>query len=424
MKTLKVLPFLLLMAGPALAWDLPIHAPKLALAATRPCKLLHDNNRLEEDEVALGATYDLISSAARPEEIIPIRQRNPRLIGLFNLTLRGIYEQDQDHGFRMPAWQRPDTMWSVLRTWQYWYEANLDAGVDWAHRRVDGTPVVIWNMKALDFTSHCPRGVCGPTRGLTFSEYARRSIIEISRRSAFRAAWDGWWIDTVPPECWIEAWKECDWTSDGYAEGCPKQEEEAAVQLFLDELIDSLQQRQLVVVGQKSGMAGGLAGVRANGRKLEDWGWQYGASPWWIKWWTGDTRTTGYLEAELVLRRYTPLPCFDPYQGWDLSVLEAVYKADRTDQNYLRYALATSLLGDGFYACETYATWVPTRIPEMASWDFALPALTEMYWAPHPRAPGWRVACRQYRWRRSGAVVTVVADTLYRQGYLVNGAWR
>lgn len=413
MRVLWSLLMLLSVVQPVFAWS------RCALVAVRPNDVLVANNHMDPGEAEFVArNYGMVATGLMPDELAPIKAINPNIISVYQWTSGGFWKQDWDHGFRMEHWQVADTTFNIVYKMMWWYQQNKDHGVDWLYRHQDGTLVEYWACNMLNWSDSCPLGVWGETKGLKASEAAAKAVLECSADTTFRKYWDWWWFDTYPG-----GWRDPATWHDVVGFSLPQ--EQRNEDEFLETLRLGLLQKQFIILGQDQLHTANAYMI--NGWKLEDWLWQSGSSHRWIDWWTGQRNTTGYYEAEMVLHRYNPrLPQYDKMQGWDASVVEAMRHGmnDATWAKYARYALATSMLGDGWYACESLTSATATRIPEMTSWQFDLPALTDVYSIKNPQRVGAFLICRQYRASKTappttaGKVCTVVVDTVAADGYV------
>jgi len=406
------------------------HAPKLALIECAPGYLLDSDPALSRAEAREAATYDLIASAVSPKDVLPIRALNPKQIDLFPMSFGGVPHWDgfDKAGFRMPHWELPDTAWSPLAKMEYALCRNLEMGCDWIYRSVDGAPILEWNVICTNFSRHCPVGRWGATRGLTASQYWLVCLLECARNPTFRSAFDGYWLDTYPggyrdPK----SFAHLDLDHDGLPDPMPTAEEAAQMQVLLAGLEKGLLPKQILILGQDQ-LDPKIcpAGRMVNGWKLEDCPWQPGSSRWLLDWWTGGRRTSGYWHAQQALHRYETSSENSPFQGWGMTVVEAMKHPSvpqTVNPAYGRFVLAFTLMGDGYFALETFGTQkLSTRIPEMDSWKFA-PAREPMYWAPDPKHKGASWMCRTYTRLPSRETCTVWVDTTERDGGVLPGKY-
>lgn len=410
-------------------WAQPTVGPKRALLFPRPYYLTNPTYGFQTGEADTAAIYDLVASAALPEEMNSVRALNSTVIGLYPVTLWGVPNEDYEGSYEMPGWALEDTLWSPIRKLQHAYIMNLAEDVDWGYLETDNDHIVIWNFRACNWTDECPLGVWGDTAGLTFREYAQQVFIDCCKHSQFTAAWDGYLFDTLPPACcWYEdVWEYVDYDDDGVSDWCggtscieAREEDEWTIQqadnteAFLAALLAAKSPTQIIMVGQDHVQTASRTSL--NGWKIEDWMDLSGKEPSWIDWWEGTDEGpgggsdyTGYWEAEEEL---TGLP--DAWQGWDMTTIDAVIDAGWSDSNqkrHARFALGTSMLGDGWFNTEMEGLEDRYTISEEYAWDVQLPGLGSFY---HPSDTEW---CREYR-RVNGDTCVVVVDTLAQDARL------
>ncbi len=374
--TITALVLLGLLAGSGLGATAPRWADTTARA-------WGNDNKWGPGELESWDAYTMLANAYRPEEARALLARNPHRQILYNFTGGRIPNVDYEGGWQMPSWMVADTSWSPDRALQLAFIRNLAAGVDWTDRDGAGRPRTLWGGRAVRWDAAAPRGVWGQSRGLTPAEYTIQVIRRLSLDPGW--PWTGWFVDTLPD----------------------RPEQRAASTALVATLVDS---PRTVVMGVSK--VDPTVRARVDGLKLEDWLWAWGTVRHsWSAWWYGvDYSTPGYVHAG----RLALLDAQVPPWGW----------SPERERQYWRYALATSLLGDGWVGLGRFERFERCQIPELAEWQFRLPAITGMYWMTNLREPSRaKIACRVYAWAGSGRYVTVCADTLAQEGYLVDGWW-
>lgn len=397
----------------------PNVAPKLALVTPKSIV----NIGIEE-----VAQYDLVMGVVRPERAEEIRELNPDIILL--------HQTDPFECWPITNWQSwmaADTTWSIDRLVQYYVIKNKELNSEWLLKTTTGNYISRYNKMELNFSDFCPKGAYGTSKGLIFRDWlAKVAYPQIISNELWQKYYDGFHFDVFEScSTWDITFKNVDLNLDGindssgYISPCYnirgdsnlfRTQQHNAVELFTNNLFNSISPLVIVTVGQDR--IDSNCRSKFNGWKLERWMRQSGASKQWIDWWKGTNNTTGYKEAEEVLFRYGEDDRYDEFQGWDYSVLDVKTPVNITYdevRQFARFALGTSLLGDGYFAlqCENYNY---ITIPEMFNWKFKLPAKTEAYVKNN-------LYCRQYERLNDGKLVTVIVDLDNKNSYIYEGAY-
>ncbi len=337
------------------------------------------DNRWDPGELESWDAYTMLANAYRPEEARALLARVPGREVLYNFTGGRIPNVDYEGGWQMPSWMVADTSWSPDRALQLAYIKNLQAGVDWTDRDGSGRPRTLWGGRALRWDAAAPRGVWGPSRGLTPAEYTRQVMRRLSLDPAW--PWTGWFVDTVPDR-----------------------PEQRVYSTALVAMLNSTGRSVVIGVSKID------PGVRAqvDGLKLEDWWWAWGTKRFdWIAWFEGaDYSTPGYVNAG----RLALIDAQIPPWGW----------TPEREHQYLRFALGTALLGDGYIGLGRFEKFERIEIPELQTWRFKRPTLSPMYTM---QDNGRAVYCRAYQRVSDGRSVTVVVDPVDQDARIVEYWW-
>lgn len=446
--TLVLILGLLALAAQSLAqnprWSQPDTYPKRMLWHVRPNYLLDWDPPLSAAEAESAATYDCILSAYRPEYMVEIRKLKPDILALWNASLWGVPDFDYENE-EINTWWLPDTLWSPLRKIQHAYIRNLKMGCDWGLMTVEDAGSVRyhnvnWNHRMLNITDECPLGVWGDTKGKTYREYITEVYIDILDNPEFTDAWDGIAFDTMPPTCCFQAeFDSIDYNYDNendscYPMSCKAAREEnpwimaeaAGAEAFFSALLAAKDDDQIITSGQDWILTASRPSF--NGWKVEIWMRQGDPPPCsrqWICWWEGwdspgGQRRTGYYESEQVLVPFGSNPDYDEWQGWDMTYLDATVFtgwSEHAKLKHARYALGTSMLGDGWYFSGYFGLEARYVIPEEFEWTVQSPAVGDFYSVEDPIHEGvtqWR---RNFL-RANGDSCIVVVDTLNADAYM------
>lgn len=364
----------------------PTQYPKLALV-NQNIERLKPNYELSLRE---AAKYQMIVGDSRPEVIEKVRNRGGNFVSLYTTMPTNVWPPTS-----WQSWMEADTLWSIERLKQFYVMKNKELGAEWLYRNTNGSYIERWNKLECNWSLRCDLGVYGTSDGLTYNEWLSTvAIPQIANSSKFKDAYHGFNFDVLEGcSNWDLAFSNVDINNDGIDDclysNCSSDRDmfkiatERGTELFLRNVIANIPPECLIIVGQDRVLT--ASKNKINGRKFENWMRQSGSNKEWLSWWDGHgdgyANTPGYCSAELLLSRYGSSTAYDKVQGWDMSVIQtAVPKSSANSledkRRFARYALGTALLGDGYY-CLQYDDYSYFRIPEMDTWRFKIPALSE-----------------------------------------------
>jgi len=414
--------------------------PRRAVVFPVGTHFLDESDGLSPAEIAKLGEYGMIVNQVRPEYMDSIRVHFPNVEALFNMTFHGVPDDPErsDDDYEAPGYTPPfslaDTTYSPIRMLQYAYWKNLQEGVDWAYHDTTGAYCLVYNNRILNWTDECPLGEWGPSTGKTFREYATQVFVDRLNRAAFADYWDGYFFDSLPPNCcYIESLRFVDYDDDGSPDGCfqsgltcdtardsgqsPWQEQEAAnTEAFISALIAAKGANQKIVVGQDWVRTASRPHI--DGWKIENIGNQPGGDRYdneWIYWWLGDdwdqlpdsNFTHGYYQAEQDLDN-----------GWDDTFIDAVARNNQSAEQkhqWVRFWLGTSMLGDGWFNTELEGLQERYEIDEETDWamESAVGPFYTVYDENNLSATQWR---RKFL-RANGDSAIIVVDPLNQDAY-------
>lgn len=311
----------------------------------------------EKDTIA---RFELVSLRAGPEEVTELTGRNPDIRLYYRVMPQTVPERD---------WGRA---WSWMDRVRRYATAN-----DWTLRLHDGSEATIrgWGdyWRWLDFTSHCPQGhAFDPdepdldSRGLTLAEWMGTRFIPwfvANRMAAYEGLWwevvadepsiSWFWFDVSNPDGARLDWNRngiSDWAEGGYDE----------FYRFLDDWKQTTT-TWLTDVRARIGMdypiiAGGDVHAppleRFHGFKNEDFlnRNRFTGAMW--EWWD-----EFYTHTDVRPRRGYAYQRDHARASWNLSVNQIFWYDNENWQfsdgekmrRYVRFALGTTLLGDGLF---------------------------------------------------------------------------
>lgn len=358
--------------------------PRIWLYYLPPNYILDTSQSLSTAERNEAARYHVISSTPNAGHIGQIKGVNPDLIAMFPIGLHGVIERDYSQSFFVG-----DTLTHLQRRIDHAYQRNLlDYGVDWAYKTVDDENIIIWGgTRACNWTSDCPLGQWGDTKGKTFAEYVGDLIVQMMGEGTFTAVWDGIAFDTYPPECcYLSQFDDVDYNYDGIADGCIDgvctdildaadgsepwiEEEDRVSREFWKKILDAKPEGFYLTSGQD--WLRGEDRHRASGWKVEGYlnhNSRCGGVPWWQCWWDGTYHNPGgipgYDEAHQALDDST-----------SLTLLDVAFRPTDPPARQVRLgriAVATSLLHEGLMAYtlgwQPFGPGMYRTIPEMFDW--------------------------------------------------------
>lgn len=313
------------------------------------------------------ARYDLLVHlwTIRPEALAKLRARNPRIRVLMELQPQ--YTQLCDSP---KPWWLPDTLWSPTRAMQWACYRNPQ----WLMRTTSGGLVgpLGGNDYLINWTTSCPRGTYGSTRGLRPAQWYPQMLARVCLSGQYwrPMGWDRFdgtlngVVFEILADCLgsyghLELLSRTDPDRDGLAEGVSRacsvggsteplsalMRQENAV--FWQILRTQFPQEFVFLINENSDAIGPPWRKQLAGMKLENWDGDTPSS--WRSWWYGDVGR-GYLWAEASMGRSPGVP--DRLRGWDVSIVREAMDPRRTaseNGRRIRLALGTALLGDGFF---------------------------------------------------------------------------
>ena len=338
-----------------------------------------------------AAAHDVIVSSLEPPEVVAsVRSRRPQLLWFYRWMPQLAVDASEGEDF----WHA-DTTWSLRRLVQYYALAN-----DWYLRTTGGERISHWNHRLLNWTRFCPKGTYGTSKGLTYAEWlARVAMPGMMNGSGVWEPWgwgsqayDGLWFE-VMVDCMgsfgIEGIAEADPDGDGVAEGvgrlCTQGGSGDSLsilmaevnEIFFRDFREAFQDRIPYVMNMNTPDLGPSWRETAWGVKVERWMDPKRPFQDWWDWFYGlrdgqgeKLWGPGYEYAERHYHASGP----DDRTGWDLSFLQLYYDPSWPKvehDRWLRFALGTTLLGDGYMVYtpdETRVTWA-----EPFGWDLGDP---------------------------------------------------
>lgn len=355
---IRALLVILALGLPALAgaWEGGTTYPKLAAYTSR----LNEMAPAQRRELA---RYDLLVHlwTIRPEMLAEMRRYNPQLRVLHQIQPQYAQRVESDR-----PWWIADTLWSPARKAQWYAYKN-----DWYLKTVSGQRIDAGGDDyILNWTPYCSRGVYGSSKGLRLAQWYPKMLAEICLSGSPWPAMD--WDDTsgltmngivfeILADCLgsyghLDALSRADPNRDGRAEGVWSTCSAGGATQPLSNLMrmENAQfwsilrtlfpQEAVLIINENSNHLGPVWRTSLSGMKLENWN-----SNEWRRWWYGSDGF-GYQWAELRMGRSLGLP--DRLRGWDVSILRLAWDGNRTEAENarrLRFALGTTLLGDGFF---------------------------------------------------------------------------
>jgi hypothetical protein len=316
--------------------------------------------------------YDVLVCLDRPETITSMRQRNPNLRFLWNISPQFVAPPSGDN-----PWWVADTLWSPGRLGQYYVQKN-----DWYMRDTSGELVTNGTGYLVNWTRFCPVGTYGTSKGLRASEwYASVLLPQIALSGRY---WEPWsWVShnsyngylfEILADClgsygW-QYYADCDPNRDGLADGvyhaCSVGGADDPLSVlfrgendvFYARLAAAFPADFVFLINENNKYIGPWWRTRMSGMKLENW--MHTTNPDWMDWWDwfygltppwqpGENWGSGYAWAETAFDKAAP----DSLKGWDLSFVQVWDTPDRTEESNLRqmrWGLGTSMLGDGLFS--------------------------------------------------------------------------